>query len=77
MPRYVVPDTVEQALELLENGLLYRNWSNRIPRDPLRWEIANNSDTLLREELEDTYNNQSARLSSKWHYTDFAYVLED
>lgn len=77
MPRYVVPDTVEQALELLDNGLLYRNCSSRTPRDPLLWVIAKGSNTLLRGEIEAAYNNQCARLCGKWHYTDFAYVLED
>ena len=39
MPTYIVPETVEHALELLECGLLYHNNSFHVPRTEL-WELC-------------------------------------
>ena len=73
MPLYVVPDTVEQALELLENGLLYRNVSSSIPRQE-RWGLPSNVEGL-RTSIPAAFERTD--VTSAWHRTDFAYLLED
>lgn len=74
MPRYVVPDTVEQALELLENGLLYRNISCSAPREA-KWALPSNP-IGLRSCIPAAFA-RTGEPTSIWHYTDFAYLLED
>lgn len=77
MPTYVVPETVEHALELLECGLLYRNNSFHVPRTE-QWELCVDGE-LRKSSVRDAYacSTRTSELHMAWHCTDFAYLLED
>ena len=77
MPRYVVPDTVEHALELLDAGLLYRNGSIAIPRNQGLWKPCEDPDTLRGHLLRAYQDKQYEPIGVRWCINDFAYVLED
>lgn len=77
MPRYVVPDTVEQALELLDSGLLYRNSSVSIPRNATLWALCHTMEELKHSIRTAYEEKESIPTSVKWCRDDFAYVLED
>lgn len=81
---FVVPDTVEHAVELLHAGLLYCNDSSSVPRDPNRWRSMAelDRDAVMSLASAETFIRESAtrldyKVRSYWHYTDFAYVVED
>ena len=78
MPTYVVPETVEHALELLECGLLYRNNCFRVPRTE-KWELCECADEIRKNSIHDAYacSPSTSALCMTWHRTDFAYVLEE
>lgn len=77
MLRYIVPDTEDHALELLDAGLLYRNGSIAIPRSQNLWKPLENNDTT-RHVLRMVYQDkQHEPTGIKWCINDFAYVLED
>lgn len=75
MPTYVVPETAEQALALLECGLLYRNSSSSRPRAP-SWGVCA-PEERLEEHVRKAFERMEAGIPVYWHYTDFAYVLEE
>lgn len=77
MPRYVVPDTVEHALELLDAGLLYRNGSIAIPRNQGLWKPCEDPDTSRDHLLRAYQDKQYEPIGVRWCINDFAYVLED
>jgi len=77
MPRYVVPDTVEQALELLDAGLLYQNGSIAIPRNQGLWKQCEDPN-VFRHNIRRAYQDgQYEPMGVRWCINDFAYVLED
>lgn len=70
--RFITPDTVEQALELLDARLLWSNLSTDRPRGH-GWKIAGGR---MRHYVEDAYENNRVG-GEGWWKTDFAYLAED
>jgi len=65
--RYVLVDSIKQARELLDLGLLYENMT--VGGDPL-YHLCDGSTPSQLDELEQ-------ELPTNWPLSDYAYLLED